>query len=320
MNLWTNLPKPFFVLAPMDDVTDTVFRQIVAGCAEPDVSFTEFVSVEGYASVGRSAVIRKLRVSPGEMHPLIAQIWGTDPAAYQAMAADLAGLGFDGIDINMGCPVRDIVKRGACSALIDNPKLAARIIRAVKAGAGELPVSVKTRIGTREIKTEEWLSVLLAEDLAAITVHGRTAAEMSKVPAHWDEIAKAVALRDRLAPQTRIIGNGDVRDRAHGLELVAQTGVDGIMIGRGIFQDPFAFAASDVDRSPRAMGELLLRHLDLYDSTWGDAKNFHVLKRFFKVYLSGFDGANALRQRLMETGSADEVRRIMAGEFGAIAR
>ncbi|HEX7259709.1 MAG TPA: tRNA-dihydrouridine synthase [Candidatus Saccharimonadia bacterium] len=321
MNVWSQLHqahKPFFIFAPMDDVTDTVFREVVARAAKPDLTMTEFASSDGFAHPkGRPSVEQRLRVNDTEVElavPLIAQIWGNHPDHYYAMAKDLAARQqFAGIDINMGCPEKGIVKRGCCGGLIkaENWENAAAIIEATKAGAGNLPVSVKTRIGLGTIITEEWVSHLLKQDIAALIIHGRTVREMSRVPAHWDEIGKAVKLRDQLAPKTLMIGNGDVLSRNQGERLAAAYNLDGIMIGRGVFQDPFVFASKEAEHPPEEMFAILLHHVNLYDSTWGDAKSYNPLKRFFKMYVSGFPGAAELRARLMDTKTPDEARKIM---------
>src|SRR5579859_5224679 len=201
VSLWENLPKPIFSLAPMEDVTDTVFRQILCSTGKPDVFFTEFTNVDGIASQGHDVVARRLKYTKAE-HPIVAQIWGMIPQNYYKVAQELVEKGFDGIDINMGCPQHDVISHGACSALMNNHNLAGEIIQATKEGASfsrakNIPVSVKTRIGFKKIQTEEWIGFLLEQNLSLITVHGRTSAEMSKVPAHWSEIGKAVQLRDK---------------------------------------------------------------------------------------------------------------------------
>ena len=311
MNVWQELEKPFFVLAPMDDVTDVVFRQIVAQAAPPDLFMTEFASTDGLLSPGRERVMEKLRLEDKPTKPIIAQIWGNDPDKYFAVAKELSKSGFAGIDINMGCPEKGIVARGCCGGIIGNYDLAAKIIAATKAGAGDLPVSVKTRVGLRTQITEEWATFLLKQDIAALTIHARTVKEMSKVPARWEEIAKVVKLRDEIAPQTRIIGNGDVINRAHGLTLAAETGVDGIMIGRGIFHDIFAFAKAEHEPTPDERLAILHAHLDLFETTWGETHSFQILKKFFKIYISGWYGAAELRAKLMEANNPSEVRAIL---------
>ncbi len=318
-NFWTQFnKKPFFVLAPMDDVTDTVFREIVASVGSPDLSMTEFASTDGYAHPkGRPSVERRLLVNESEKRigiPLIAQIWGHDPNNYREMAKDLAASGdFVGIDINMGCPEKGIVKRGCCGGLIkeENWNNAAAIIRATKEGAGDLPVSVKTRIGVNEIITEDWIGFLLKQNIAALTVHGRTIKEMSKVPAHWDEIKKAVELRDQIASATVIIGNGDVENIAHGRKLAEQSGVDGIMIGRGILRDIQALSTNLQEMSPKDKIQLFEKHLNLYEKTWGDTKSFAPMKKFAKLYVSGFPGAVEIRSMIMDSHSYEEAKQIL---------
>lgn len=309
MSIWQQLKndkQPFFVLAPMDDVTDTVFRQIVAHHAPADVMMTEFANADGWCSPGREAIATRVKFKKTEQ-PLIAQIWGIEPKNYKQMAADMVKLGFVGIDINMGCPVKDMIKKGACSAMIQNHKLAAEVIAATKEGAGgKIPVSVKTRIGFDKIETEDWISFLLEQGLDAITVHGRTKREMSKVPAHWDEVAKAVKLRDKLAPDTVIIGNGDVMSREDGIARAKETGVDGIMIGRGIFQNLFVFNEQQTDHSPQEMLGILREHIELYRDTWGEQRSYEPLKKFYKVYVHGFDGASDVRAKLMATKNYQE--------------
>ena len=289
----------------MDGVTDVVFRHVVAQAAPPDVYFTEFTNAAAFFSeFGRKSTDSRLAFSQDEQ-PMVAQIWGNNPEHYAFMARELAKRGFAGIDINMGCPVKDVVKTGCCSALIETPELAAQLIAAAKEGG--LPVSVKTRIGFKTRKTEEWLGFLLKQDIAALTVHGRTQKEMSIPPADWDEIAKAVKLRDAIAPQTLIIGNGDIHNRQEGLERVKQTGVDGIMIARGIFTNPFCFEHDPRLHSRKELLDLLNLHLDLVEQS-EHKMPFAPLKRFFKIYIRDFDGASDLRVKLMECKDIAEVR------------
>ena len=290
----------------MDDVTDTVFRQIVAKHAPADLMMTEFANADGYCSPGKEAIKTRLRLSADE-GPVIAQIWGINPDNYFTMAQDLVAMGFAGIDINMGCPVKDMIKKGACSAMIQNPELASEVIAAtIKGAGGKVPVSVKTRIGFNTIDTENWIGFLLHQKLDAIIVHGRTKKEMSKVPAHWDEVTKAVALRDKISPNTVIIGNGDVLTRAEASDRAKQTGVDGIMIGRGVFQNLFVFDEIQKQHSLPEMLGILVEHIGLYQKTWGDSKSFEPLKKFFKLYINGFDGSAQVRAKLMETHSPQE--------------
>ncbi len=301
-----------FSLAPMEDVTDTVFRQILCRTGKPDLFFTEFTNVDGIASQGRDIVARRLLFTQIE-HPIIAQIWGMKPENFFRVAKELTERGFDGIDINMGCPQHDVISHGACSALIRNHVLAKEIIQATKEGAGVLPVSVKTRIGFKQIQTEEWIGFLLEQELSLLTVHGRTAAEMSKVPAHWDEVGKAVKLRNESGKSTLIFGNGDIQSLAQAEEKVREYGVDGVMIGRGIFHNPWLFSGIDpMVKSLKERLELLQGHVELFQTTWGNTKSFHLLKKYFKIYLSDFDGAADMRMQFMETSSYDEALSLAA--------
>ncbi len=310
-NFWDNLPTPFFALAPMEAVTDVVFRRVVAQAAPADVYFTEFTNAASFCSpMGEHSTRGRLTFKSDEQ-PIVAQIWGKNPEHFSKMSRELAQRGFAGIDINMGCPEKNVVKGGSCSALIENPTLAAELIAAVKESG--LPVSVKTRIGFKTTKTEEWTGFLLEQDLAALTIHGRTQKEMSKVPARWDEIGKVVALRNKIAPKTLVIGNGDVRDRQHGEELVKTHGVDGIMIGRGIFHNPFAFEEIPREHTKDELIELLNLQLDLYDEAIKtEPRKFDPLKRFFKIYIRDFAGASELRAQLMQTKTTTEARKLLS--------
>lgn len=311
MHIWHSLPRPFLVLAPLEGATDTVFRQIVASCAKPDLFFTEFTSAEGFCSAGKERVADNVVFTPNET-PIIAQIWGKDPAMLYQTARELSGMGFSGIDINMGCPDRAVVKSGCGAAMIDAPAVAREAIDAVKRGAGGLPVSVKTRIGNTSIETDRWITFLLEQGIDALTVHGRTAKELSRVPAHWDEIGKAVAIRNEMTVSTAIIGNGDVKDVKEAKEKYEQYGVDGIMIGRGIFHNPWAFDRSGHVGTTQELLDVMERHITLFNTTWGSRKNYAVLKRFYKIYVSGFPGATRWRERFMATNSAEEALEVLS--------
>lgn len=311
MNFLETLPKPFFVLAPMDDVTDAVFRDVVRFCAPPDVFFTEFVNVDGLQSPGRPRLMKKLITPKGEEKRTVAQIWGKDPENYHKTAEELVDMGFAGIDINMGCPAKSEVKAGTCSALINNRPLAADIIRATQAGAGgKVPVSVKTRLGFNEIDFT-WHELLLQQGLAMLTIHGRTKKEMSKVPANWDHIGHVRTLRDAIAPNTLIVGNGDVANREQGEELAKKHQLDGIMVGRGIFHDPYIFAQQSPwqQLSTDERIALFQRHVTLFAETWQhNERPIHTLNKFCKIYIQGFDGAKEAREVLMNTNSVDELQ------------
>lgn len=306
-SVWQNLPKPFLVMAPLEGVTDTVFRRIVALCAKPDVFFTEFTSCDGYCSKGRESVSQNFRFTQAET-PIIAQLWGNNPDTMYRTAYEISTMGFVGIDINMGCPVHTVIKNECGAAMIDTPEVAAAVIAAVKKGSNGLPVSVKTRIGTKKIITDTWVSFLLEQDLDALCVHGRTAREMSKVPAHWDEIGKAVVIRDRMNVKTKIIGNGDVVDARDAIAKYKEYGVDGVMIGRGIFHNLWCFDKSESPHvgTPKELLTIMKTHIELFENEWHDTKNYALLKKFFKIYVSGFSGAVDWRVRFMDTNSPQE--------------
>jgi tRNA-dihydrouridine synthase len=314
-NFWRDLKKPIFALAPMEDVTDTVFRQIIAKCGKPDVFFTEFTNAEGLCSRGRDKVGKRLIFSPVEK-PIVAQIWGTTPVKFYEAAKLIKKMGFDGIDINMGCPQKNVIKKGSCGALIDNPSLAKEIFTAVREGACGLPVSIKTRIGVKNIQTEKWTSFLLSLNPDALIVHGRTVAEMSDVPCHWDEIEKAVRLRNSLKSKTLIIGNGDVKSRKDAIDKYEKYKVDGIMIGRGIFDNLWIFN-KDCEgwRENKISSEekirLLIEHVALFDKTWGKEKNFSTMKKFYKIYISGLPDAKEIRMKLMSFKNADDTLKFL---------
>ena len=294
----------------MEAVTDVVFRHVVRQAATPDLFFTEFTNATGWAAAGDKAIGTRL-VRTDDEHPLVAQLWGADPAAMAKLATHCKELGFDGIDLNTGCPDASAIKSGGGSALIRNPELASELIAAAKTSG--LPVSVKARLGyTSPDEWRSWLGHLLRQDIVNLTIHLRTKKEMSKVPAHFELIDDIKKLRDKIAPQTLLTINGDIHDRQHGLELIKKYGVDGIMIGRGIFHNPFAFEAEPRTHSREELLALLRRQLDLHDEYEKlSPRKFDPLKRFFKIYVREFDGAAELRDKLMHTKSTDEVRTLL---------
>lgn len=304
------MSKPFFILAPMDDVTDVVFRSLVAECAPPDLFFTEFVNVDGLQSTGRPRLIHKLAIDRKTDHKIIAQIWGKTPENFKKTASELVDMGFDGVDINMGCPEKTVVKNGCCSALINNRELAGEIIHAVQEGVdGRVPVSVKTRLGFNDIDFT-WHEYLLGFNLDMLTVHMRTRKEMSDVDAHWDLMPELISRRDSISPQTKIVGNGDVRSREHGIELATEFGSDGIMIGRGVFKDTFCFADSNVWESKTALERVLLykSHVEKFARFYTERqKSPQTLKRFCKVYVNGFSNASELRDQVMNCNETSEI-------------
>ncbi|MFA5841107.1 MAG: tRNA-dihydrouridine synthase [Candidatus Paceibacterota bacterium] len=339
-NFWKKLKKPIFVLAPMADVTDCAFRQIIAKYGSPDVFWTEFVSADGLAHLkAREKLLIDLKFSRNE-HPIVAQIFGSKPENIKTAAALCKKLGFDGVDINMGCPNKSIEKQNSGAAMMKNADLAGEIIKAAKEGANGLPISVKTRIGYNKNEIENWIPFLLKQNLAVLTVHLRTRKEMSDVPAHWDLMKRIVEIRDELGVETLIIGNGDVTDLEDAKKKVKETGCDGVMLGRAIFGNPWLFTplrlehisksnlsgvATPANFSARqpAKGfsqyvpslqeklKAMIEHTKLFEKMLVPHKNFAVMKKHFKAYVNGFDGAKELRVKLMETENAKQVADIV---------
>ncbi len=301
-NFWKDLHKPFTVLAPMENVTDYIFREIVATyLPKPDVLFTEFTNVDALNSTGFEKTIHRFNFS-NRQRPIVAQIWGLNPENYYKSAKLIEELGFDGIDINMGCPVRAVVKIGACSALINNQLLAKEIISATKKGSKKLPISIKTRIGFDEVVTEEWVIFLLEQKIDALTIHGRTAKQLSKTAADWNEIKKAVEIKDSISPNTTIIGNGDIKSYHQIINRSQESGVDGVMIGKGIFSNPWIFDKNEKQKhTPEEYKTILVNHLNLYNKIHGEKHHYDVIKKFFKMYINNFNGASKLRSELMQT-------------------
>ncbi|HFU9394663.1 TPA: tRNA dihydrouridine synthase [Staphylococcus aureus] len=315
-NFWSELPRPFFILAPMEDVTDIVFRHVVSEAARPDVFFTEFTNTESFCHPeGIHSVRGRLTFSEDEQ-PMVAHIWGDKPEQFRETSIQLAKMGFKGIDLNMGCPVANVAKKGKGSGLILRPDVAAEIIQATKAGG--LPVSVKTRLGYYEIdEWKDWLKHVFEQDIANLSIHLRTRKEMSKVDAHWELIEVIKNLRDEIAPNTLLTINGDIPDRKTGLELAEKYGIDGVMIGRGIFHNPFAFEKEPREHTSKELLDLLRLHLSLFNKYEKDEiRQFKSLRRFFKIYVRGIRGASELRHQLMNTQSIAEAR-VLLDEFEA---
>lgn len=320
-NYWKEGEGPFWALAPMEDVTDTVFREVVLQLSRPGnlhLLFSEFLSTDGFCHpVGKDKVVHRFHINGSELElikrdnvKLVAQIWGTDPEKFYKTAQYIAQeTDFDGIDINMGCPMKNIIKKGACSALINTPELAREIITAVHE-ASDLPLSVKTRVGFKSVVTESWISNLLQSEADAIIVHGRIQKMMSEGEADWNEIAKSVTLRNHINPDIKLLGNGDVMSIEESLDKVMEYGVDGVMVGRGIFHNPWFYNPS-YEPGMEERIEALRLHASLYADTWKGVKPWSILKRFFKIYTNSFPGAVQLRALLMETNGLDEVEKIL---------
>lgn len=291
----------------MEEVTDAAFRRIVTKHGKPDVLFTEFTSADGLDSVGYERVAERLIFSKTE-RPIVAQIWSAKPEKIFAASKIVAQLGFDGIDINMGCPDRAVCAAGAGAALIKNKPLVTEIIRAAHEGGGGLPISVKTRSGFDERQVEEWIGFLLTRKLAAITLHARTKKEKSLVPAQWDDVAQAVDMAHGTG--TRIIGNGDVVSREDGEQKCKDTGADGVMVGRAAIGNPWIFDRNKKDNvTIEEKLAVMCEHTDLFEQIFGGRKPFAEVKKHLHAYATGFDGAKQLRMALMHATCALDVQK-----------
>ena len=334
---WGQLNKPFFVLAPMADVTDPAFRRVIAKYGKPDVTWTEFISADGLFLAdkeGQEKIKRDMEFSDEE-RPIVVQFFTAHGEMMRKAAKYAAECGFDGFDINMGCPDRSIEKQKAGAALMKTPLLAQELIQAAKDGIAdavkengrEIPVSVKTRIGYNKNILEEWLPILLKAEPAVITVHARTRKEMSKVPADWSQVKRAVEIRNELKSETFIIGNGDVTDLIDAQKKVDETGCDGVMLGRAVFGNPWLFADLHKERKSYDISydliknggvgaikeklRVMVEHTKLYEELLGDVKSFNIMKKHYKAYVSGWDGAKELRIKFMDAKDALEVENIV---------
>lgn len=321
MNFWNKLPKPFFVLAPMADVTDPAFRALIAKTQAPDVMWTEFVSADGLYHTREKGImtdeenplVRDLLYTEGE-RPIVAQFFGSNPATMEYAAAFARERGFDGIDINMGCPDASIEKQGAGAAHMKDPAKAKEIIRAAKRGASGLPVSVKTRLGFNKMEWQEWLPHILEEDISALTLHLRTRKEMSKVPAHWELASEINAFVRARRPDIQLLGNGDVKDLEEAKLKITESGFDGIMLGRAIFGNPWLFTTRTFAEVPKEERLTALLALARGFEELRPKKSFHILKKHFKAFANGFDGAAELRARMMETNDLASLEAVLKGE------
>jgi nifR3 family TIM-barrel protein len=346
-NFWADLEKPFMVLAPLANVTDAAFRRTIAKYSKgplapqsssgvPYVTYTEFVSADGLVKAneaGKAKLMRDLLFTDAE-RPIVAQFFTSTPEHMEAAAKLAQELGFDGIDINMGCPDKSIEKQGAGAAMIKNPKVAREVIKAAMRGAPNLPISVKTRLGYNSDTLDEWLPEILKEEPAVVTIHARTRKEMSLVPARWERVKRAVEIRNSMGVKTLIVGNGDLKDVADAKQKALDAGADGAMIGRGVFGTPWLFAAKafseknpggDAPSADKADGvkdffqemplqqrlHIAIEHAKLFEELLGDIKSFAIMKKHFKAYAEGFKGAKELRVELMETKNAKEIEEVI---------
>jgi len=327
-NFWQDLRKPFFCLAPMSDVTDIAFRRMLAKYSknrenrDKVVFWTEFVSADGLCNKFARQKLAHMLVFSESERPIVAQIFGANSENMKKACQYVASLGFDGIDINMGCPDKSVVSQGAGAGHIKNPELARKIIQAVHEGiktAGlNIPVSVKTRIGFNKEEIDRWIPELLKEDISALTVHLRTAKELSLVPANWEHIKKIKELIKKSGKDILLIGNGDVKDIKDAEEKAGKYGCDGVMIGRGVFGNPWFFQGRSLREPPQGPSleeklRVLIEHTKIFDKELATPKhkNFDVMKKHFKAYVNGFDGAKELRIKLMETENSKQVEKVI---------
>lgn len=337
---WARLPSPFFALAPMEDVTDWVFREVLRAMGAPHVYFTEFAMASGIARQARDSLARV--TFHKDQYPVIAQIWGNKPEDYRRAVYYLRGKGFHGVDINMGCPQHSITAKGCCSALIKNPTLATELVEAsleaafdtgpearaaglhgqANVAGGPIPVSVKTRISfnhpPKPDGAEAWFRTLLSMPLAAFTVHGRSAEQQSEGLADWSYLDLARQVRNELSPETKLIGNGDVLSLDQGNDLSIRHGLDGIMVGRGLFTNPLMFSGRNFTQESAYEKLRWARyHLDTYEAHWGRTRNYEIMKKFFKIYIQDFtlaDGRSAdmVRAELMTTHDYESAKAVLA--------
>jgi len=338
---WSELPKPFLALAPMDGVSDAPFRVIQAKIGSPAYTVTEFTSVEGIRA-GALRLLEDLRFDPSVEKIAIAQLFGADPAAFRGAAAVSAALGFDGIDINMGCPAKNVTEHGAGAALIRDPDRAERIIEETFAGmriwaeTGSLaqfdlpenviaaveerrshlpaerqtprvlPISLKTRIGFDRNQVEEWIPVLVKHPLSAITMHGRTLRQAYTGFADWDAIATGAKIIRNAG--IIAIGNGDIASREDGLQKCATYGLDGALIGRSTFGNPWIFTGHEPTTEERI--STAIEHATLHWNTFGE-RGYMRMRKHLLDYARGFDGATQVRTQLCRVNNLEETLAIL---------
>jgi tRNA-dihydrouridine synthase len=353
MNFWHQIKKPILGLSPMDGVTDAPFRYIVAKYGKPDVMMTEFTNVEGLA---RNAVVMLDDFLYSETErPIVAQIYGSEPESFYKIAIICCELGFDGVDINMGCPAKNVAARGCGAALIQNPPLAKEIIQQVKLGIRDwvegkmiedlglknrmifkvrrmneariglpniverkpIPVSVKTRIGFDRVVVEDWVKHLLEEEPVAITLHGRTLKQMYTGSADWEAIARAAEVIHQTS--TLVLGNGDIQSLEDAGEKILKSGVDGALIGRSVIGQPGFFNRGDQESKKTSFErfKIMLEHARFFESVKG-ADRFSAMRKHFGWYCKGVPQAAELRRQMFQTNSTAELEKIVtAYERGA---
>lgn len=323
-NIWKKLPKHFVDLAPMAGVTDFPFREILCEIGKSDLFFTEFVSTEHV--VRHPDKVPLILKYSKKQKPIIAQFFGCKPKQFEYCAELAVKLGFDGIDINMGCPDRKVQKQGAGSELIRNSELAREIIRsAIRGCGGKIPVSIKTRLGYNKKDIGDWIFDILGEGVSAITIHGRTVKQGYVGEADWEAIGEITKKIKKSFPDITVIGNGDIKDIEQGKILAKKYGVDGVMIGRAVLKNPWIFSKS---KSTRIKDESLqmnpnikerirvaLKHTNIFEKFYNDEKSFALLKKYYKGYLSGVPVDLVPKKELMECKNIDEAKTILKSQI-----
>lgn len=314
-NFW-NTKNKLFLQAPMEDVTDAAFRRVIAKYGKPDIMYTEFTSADGLNSIGKPKLIDRL-IYEENQRPIVMQIFSSKPESIFKASKLANELGFDGVNINMGCPDKNVCGQGAGAALIKSPELASDIIKAALDGSEGLPICVKTRIGFSKIEYVDWLTKLLENPISGLIVHLRTRKEMSKVDAHWELAGEIVKLKDSIRPETKLIGNGDVRTLEQGDELIRKYKVEGVMIGKGMYGNPWRFNR-DVRKEDLNQNEILgvlLEHIQAFEELLGHASHFVSMRKHFKSYLTGTGIEKEKMLPLLLSESADEAKKIINSLF-----
>ena len=302
----------------MAGVTDAAFREMLARYGKPDVIWTEMVSVVGIRVRGEENFENEMKFSFTEK-PVVVQFFGADPKDFLMCGEIAERRGFDGIDINMGCPDQGVEKQGAGACLIKSPTLAKEILAAAKEGSRGLPVSVKTRLAySKKNEAEKWLEAVASESPAAITIHGRTRTEKRKGKPDWEAIAEAGKIIKSADKKIVVLGNGDIISKEDGEERVKESGIDGYMAGRALIGNIWFFIGKGAARPVRLSAAA--EHAFLFEKIFGETEPFDLMKNHLAGYISGFDDAKELRVRMMGAKNAADIIAIVEGEGVFIER
>ncbi len=306
----SNLENQNIYLAPMEDVTDYPFRQVLLKTGRPDVFFTEFVNIEGLTSKeGKESVSHRLQFSEEEK-PIIVQLWGRDPKKFREAYEIIREYDFDGVNINMGCPVKKVVKAGCGSALIAEYTLVEEIIKEME--GIDMPLSIKTRMGQSGFD-KEWIKFLLNFNLHTLFIHFRNAKQVFSGFADWKMIEEIIGMRDKCNPNIRIVGNGDITSLEQAYDVQKKYEVDGVMIGRALLRNPWVFSNYDPSKEERI--STLLFHLKLMRdfSKNHPKKGWSSIKKFYYAYLREDEELTKLRKKLFQTNDIDESITLLEG-------